>query len=154
MTTKQQRMKLLESLIRLKKQRVFDGNALNIHPGEFHMLHAICYHSTKEGEAKIRVSELAEYMHVSVPAVSQMLRGMETRGWIRRAMSEEDRRVCYVVLTDDGRKSLRNAAKRISGKMDYMLERLGPEDTEQLLRLFDRLEEILEEDRKEGKTSL
>ena len=49
---------------------------------------------------------------------------------------------------------MRNAAKRISGKMDYMLERLGPEDTEQLLRLFDRLEEILEEDRKEGKTSL
>jgi DNA-binding MarR family transcriptional regulator len=61
-------------------------------------------------QAKLRMQELAELVHLSQSALSRAVARLERDGLVCRALCEQDRRGVFVTLTDDGRE--RYAAAR------------------------------------------
>lgn len=49
---------------------------------------------------KVTVSELARHLSVTPAAASQMVTGYETKGWIDRVRSKEDRRTVYISVSE------------------------------------------------------
>ena len=58
---------------------------------------------------RLRMSDLANDAHHSLSRSSHTIARMEARGWVKRIPHESDRRVTYVILTDDGKALLDRA---------------------------------------------
>lgn len=91
----------------------------------------------------IKVSELSDILHITMPSVSQMINGLEQKGYVKRITSKNDRRVVYITLDVEGEAVLKKAKKTFLSFTDEIVARLGHEETEQLITLCTRLYEII-----------
>ena len=98
-------------------------------------------------EAKgIFVTDLAKCRGSSSPAVSRTLRSLEEKGYIDRKTDTNDRRNTYVFLTKEGEKKRAEIAKNMEAFGAGVMARMGTEKTEQLVRLWGELEDIVIEE--------
>lgn len=111
---------------------------------EFHALNLLAQMCPEPdgGQPGVKVSELGAAVGMSKPAVSQMLNLLESRGLVERTVARSDRRVVHVRLTESGRERLARLKKSYEATLDRIVDELGPQDTAELLRLFNRLYDI------------
>ena len=62
-------------------------------------------------DRRMRRVDLAEQLILTASGVTRLLDGLEKEGWVDRAACASDRRVIYAVLTDDGRRKLKEASR-------------------------------------------
>jgi DNA-binding MarR family transcriptional regulator len=94
----------------------------------------------------IRVSELATAFEITASGVTQMITGLEERGYVDRSMDPEDRRAVRVCLTEAGRKEADSMLASIDALFAGLVEYLGEKKSRELLEslsevcnYFDRL---------------
>ena len=122
---------------------------------QFGTLMAICHSKINHRDDNIiTLSELANYMHQSNPALSQRIKALEELGYVERVSSNSDRRIIGIRLTDSGTKILEVAHHRFKTIMSEVIEKLGLEETHQLINsltsLADAFEKALAEDAMKG----
>jgi len=103
------------------------------------------WHRKKNGEEGFRMSDLANSLNITVPAVTQIVTALEARGLVERVMDSEDRRAIRVTLTEGGAASLAPFFKRFSAGFDGLVTYLGEEDTADLVRLLSKVERYFAE---------
>jgi DNA-binding MarR family transcriptional regulator len=95
-------------------------------------------------EGDVVGSDLARRASVSPAAVSQLLAGLETAGWVRRSERlADDRRRQPVALTPDGERALRSAQELLRDRLAALLADLPGPEADALGRLLRRLEHSL-----------
>lgn len=152
MSTTQEQRAFIEAMFRLGKPnfahiRLREG----VTKGEFFMLGVLHDHKTKHPEAKgMYVSELAELLQVTPPAVSRMLRGMEGKDYLERVVDRADRRTTYIVLRPEGERTRREMEAGALTFAGRIIDRMGAEDTAVLLSLWGRLADIISEEQQRG----
>ncbi len=143
-----QRDQLFEVLNRLKKIRHSTSAFEGLPQGEFFMLHTIarCIKEKQdtEDDSGIKVSVLSLYLHMSKPAVSQMLNSLESKGLIERRVAKNDRRLVLVSLTADGNALMEENHKKLVETVDDLIQKFGESDTKTLISLLNKLYDILE----------
>jgi DNA-binding MarR family transcriptional regulator len=87
-------------------------------------------------------SRLAEQLGMQRPAVSQMLRNLETRGWIERRRSDGDQRAIQIHCTAAGRQILNATAGRAVFTLQRAVRNLP---NASLTRLADGIDQLLAE---------
>lgn len=102
------------------------------------------YGSCTYPEKGMCVSEIQQTLHVSKPAVSQILNSLEKKGYIVRAIDPADRRKITVTVTASGEAELEDCQKCYSELLDRVLEQLGLENAKILIDQLNRLMDILE----------
>ena len=75
----------------------------------------------------LTVSKLASAMSIHQSTASNLIDKLETKGYITRVRSEDDRRVVYLTLTDVGRELLAKAPLPHRGILPDALMRLDPQ---------------------------
>ncbi|UVI28448.1 MarR family winged helix-turn-helix transcriptional regulator [Paenibacillus spongiae] len=118
---------------------------------EFHVLEIInsrmqCRSSDEQEQLAppgIKVSELSEILHITMPSVSQMINGLEEKGYVKRVTTKNDRRVVYLTLDVEGEAALKKAKNAFLSYTNELVARLGHEETEQFITLCTRLYEII-----------
>lgn len=55
---------------------------------------------------RLRAQTLAESVAITRPGMTRLVDAIEKAGLVRREAAKEDRRGCYVVLTDNGKRTL------------------------------------------------
>lgn len=103
--------------------------------------------SNKEDENYygMKTSELTKDLCITKPATSKMLNVLEEKGYIERTSSKNDRRVVYVRLTEEGEVFLKEENKKFEKFTHKVIDKMGEEDTQNLIRLFGKLYDIIEE---------
>lgn len=135
----------LQAMNRLRKLSF--STMADMSKGEFFLLTLLQKERLARPERKgMYVSELARRMRVTPPAVSRMLRGLEQRALIERVVDREDRRTTYIVLTGAGEELRHTCALHMQEYSDRVVRRMGEEDLETLLRLWNRLLDIMSEE--------
>lgn len=89
-------------------------------------------------------SELADRAWVSSARIANILRALETKGWIEREHSKTDRRRVHVTVTDKGRQDLEIKRREFKDRAAAFLEQLGEEDINELVRLLRRTNQIID----------
>jgi DNA-binding MarR family transcriptional regulator len=102
---------------------------------------------------KVFVSDLQKMHNITKPAISQMLNGLEHKGYISREMDKDDRRKVSVTLTDKGKAMLEETKKFADKTLDETIERFGEDNIRQLISLFNRLIDISNEIKEEKLTT-
>lgn len=143
-----QRDQLFEVLNKLKKIRHSTSAFEGLPPGEFFMLHTIarCIKEKQdtEDDSGIKVSVLSPNLHMSKPAVSQMLNSLESKGLIERRVDKNDRRLVLVSLTSDGNALMEENHKKLVNAVDNLIQKFGESDTKTLISLLNKLYGLLE----------
>lgn len=131
-----------------KIRRIGMGAALgNLLHSEYMLLQKI-YHAPKTQEEKdgVRVSELAEGLHLAPSAVSRLLSSMEEKGLVAREVSRNDRRNTYVSITEEGERQRKLTADNMKLVINRVIERMGTEEIEKLIGLWEMTSNIMQEE--------
>ena len=76
-----------------------------------------------------------------------MLRDMEEKGLIERRIDRDDRRNTYIVLTEVGETARQRTTERISTFLDRVVDRMGLENVQTMIELWNQFSDILEDER-------
>ena len=105
---------------------------LELSPAQCHVLHLI------EPDKPMPMGQLAEALSCDASNVTGLVDRLESRGLVRRAASEEDRRVKVIELTPKGAR-LRAAFMERMAAPPEGLERLSVREQQTLVRILARL---------------
>lgn len=93
----------------------------------------------------VRQRELAEALGIQGPSLVRLLDTLERRGLIERREEEDDRRARGIYLTHSGRKLQRRILRISDSIQERVLGSAHPDDLEACMRLFDHVEQILDQ---------
>ena len=114
--------------------------------GEFMLIAAFLRYEEDHAGKHITVNELAGLLDVSIPAVSRMLKNLETRGLIVRETDKDCRRNTLVVITDLGLSLFSENEGKIRCLASRILEQFTEEEIDLMLNLSKRAEQTLEKE--------
>lgn len=120
-------LSMMNNLINIRRIN-YSKEMLN---SEYHIMAAI-YYNNNEG---MTISELAEKIHVSPPAISRSIKGLEEKKWINRFVDPNDRRTTFVVLTDLGEAKYLLVKKELKNFLNEVLEEYDTSDLNHFIAL-------------------
>lgn len=123
---------VFQEVARTITARFFQCTDQSLTPPQFFMLKRLA-----SGPAT--VSEVAEYLGVSLSAVTSMADRMVKSNYVIRSRSEEDRRVVWLKLTDAGRKILKESSLKRKEVLHSLLGKLPEEDLTALHDIYTKL---------------
>ncbi len=89
---------------------------------------------------RLRRVDLADAITLSASGITRLLDGLERSGLVERAQCDEDRRVVYAVLTDEGLAKLREASVSHVEQVESLFSsRFDDDELETLLGLLQKL---------------
>jgi DNA-binding MarR family transcriptional regulator len=89
--------------------------------------------------ATLRMSQLAESVGTTPPTVTKLVRDLENKGLVTRALDEQDGRASILALTEKGRQTLEAIIQARLEGLQSVLTEWSSEDIEKLDQLFERL---------------
>lgn len=129
------------------KKISMDSMFPEISKGEFWVLKMIHVTSMKNEEGKgVYVSSIAKHLKVTPSAISRMLKGLEQKELIERSVDRNDRRNTCVFLTEKGDILRKKVETEMSAFSKDVIESMGEEDAQMLLKLFNKMVDIMEEE--------
>lgn len=93
-----------------------------------HILDTITAIENERGS--VRVSDVADWFHVSIPGITRSLRALENLGAIRKQRGLKDRREVRIELTDRGRLWYSIYVKQYHEKLADILHDISDEDVQ------------------------
>lgn len=79
---------------------------------------------------------LTEQLHVVPGRMTDILKSLEGKGFIKRCRDEEDKRKVNVCITEKGRIEAKEKRNYITKEYEDLFRILGKKDTEELIRLL------------------
>lgn len=139
---------LMRTIFRFKKLGISSLPELGVNLAEL-MLMTHVSENVAYSDSNFTMSNIHRCMHVSKPAVSQILGSLEKKGFICRSIDKFDRRKISVELTEKGEESLARAKIHADHIINNVINRFGEQNTEQLISLLSQFADISEEMKKE-----
>lgn len=118
---------LLAELLNRKMNRT----VLDSIRGEYGVLRYLLYVQDKTSPGV-----LTEQLHVVPGRMTDILNSLESKGFIKRQKSDEDRRRVVVCITESGRDEAFQKMEYIRNEDQGLFKILGRKDTEELIRLL------------------
>ncbi len=131
--------KLLSLLTRCQKKPIHQ-NARHLSMGEVGMLRCLYLKNDT-----MSAGELSRIMDIGTGGVANLLNSLEKKGYITRQMNPADRRGIVISLSESGRCIANEKEKEALDKATVLLSQLGKEDTEHLIRIYQRMLDIAED---------
>lgn len=103
-------------------------------------------------EEGITAGEISRRTGIGTGGVANVLNMLEKKGYIERRMSPSDRRSVQVFLSDTGRDLVRAKQQEVITATARLLQRMGREDTEELIRLLEKASALCREMEMEEQT--
>lgn len=94
----------------------------------------------REGSACL--SDLADTIGVSLPTMSKLMRGLESRGLVVSERDSADRRRVSITLTDAGREAYEALLRHTERHIVTWIRELTPEQRAQVVSTFKLLDEV------------
>ncbi|EPZ46280.1 MULTISPECIES: MarR family winged helix-turn-helix transcriptional regulator [Alicyclobacillus] len=127
--------KLFQSFMRFRRVHWLGPRASGRKPSDIRVLFVI-RRGEKHHASGYKVSEISELLHVAVPTVTQLIKGLEASGYVERRVDESDKRVTRVRLTEKGQAEIVKARSETLQSLNGLVEYLGAEQSEQLAHLL------------------
>jgi DNA-binding MarR family transcriptional regulator len=105
-----------------------------------------CRKNQEDDFKGFRVSRLAKMMDMTIPTTSKLLRVIEGKGYAQRILDDNDRRVVYICLTPKGTEIISKSYEEAINYAQRMLDKLGDDDSAELMRILNKLFAIVRED--------
>lgn len=130
--------KLMRSFMQFHKAGWHEHSVAGCTPSEIKVMFCV-YKGMKQNNSIITVSEISKILRVTSPTVTQILKKLESNGFVERHADDIDRRVVRITLTDKGQDVAQKAREEFRASLDGLIDYLGEEQCIQLADLLSKV---------------
>lgn len=91
------------------------------------------------------ISEISKRMFVTSPTVTELVKGLSSKGYIERSTNSKDKRIVDLKLTEKGKEMVAKGSCYFTTLFAGLVDKLGAEKSETLLELLEQVCEYLDE---------
>lgn len=132
---------LLYSIIRIRKSYMLVSSSMQLHIVEMLILRNV-YEMNLGRKGGVYVSDILGRVHISKPALSQILNALERKKLIKRKLSESDHRKVEVRVTKKGESELAASLEPMNEYLNEIINRMGEENVEEMINLINNFVDI------------
>jgi len=142
---------LIHSVFRFKKIGMKGLSGMEFHADEYDVnmaelaLMKMVKDNAYDSDKNTSVSDIQDFLFITKAAVSQMFSSLEKKGYLNREIDKRNRRKLIVTLTPKGHEVLSHMEEKGVTLLKEIISRLGEDDTKQLIEIFDRFADIVED---------
>ena len=93
----------------------------------------------------VKVSDVSDALDIPRPGVTRTVKEMETKGYLHKQTSDNDGRITYITVTDEGRKLSKIYNAQYFSRLLPLLEDISDEDAECTIRTIEKLYKVMSE---------
>ena len=124
---------LFRDIMNLEERAIITQEFQDITNNDMHVIQVI-----GTGDPK-NMSTIAKELSVTVGTLTIAMNSLVKKGYVTRERGQEDRRVVYISLSEKGRKAYTHHERFHQQMIREVLDGLGPEETEVLLKSLKKL---------------
>ncbi len=98
--------------------------------------------------SQVKVSDLSDTLGIPRPGVTRTVKEMEDKGCLKKEISEEDRRITYLFITEQGKKLSEKYNEQVFDELLSLTQDISEEDAECTIRTIHKIYEMMSERRK------
>lgn len=117
----------------------------SVAPSYIHYLDII--EQLQDKGTRVKISDISDILGIPRPGVTRTVKEMEKKGLLRKISSEEDARMIYIVVTDEGRKLSDKYNKRYFGELSELLDDISEEEIDNMIKTTEKIYNIMNERR-------
>ncbi len=87
--------------------------------------------------------DICEILNITQATLSTLVDRLIKKGFVRREVSEFDKRAKLLVITEEGEAVLHAHLRKMNKQISDILSQLGDEDTDHLIRILKRVNVII-----------
>ena len=137
-------IEFVEMLHGLRRYNGWYQGPLPVRKNAVVLLMFLHHHLPADGPG-IQPSELGEMLRLTRPAVTTLVNSLEEHHLVERINDDEDRRVVFVRPTEQGLALVKQVKAGFAQHVAEIMDYLGPEDGQELVRITRRVRRFLEE---------
>ena len=92
---------------------------------------------------RVKVSDISDALNLPRPGVTRTVKEMEQKGYLTKKPSEEDARIMYLSITDEGKKLSAKYNEQVFNALLPDLEAISREDAECTIRTIERFYRVM-----------
>ena len=96
---------------------------------------------------KVKISDISDELNLPRPGVTRTVKDMEAKGYLQKFSSDEDGRITFITLTEEGRRLSDKYDRKYDGALSQYLDCISDEDADCTIRTIEKLYEIMQERR-------
>ena len=116
-----------------------------IAPSYIHYLDII--EQLEHKEIRVKISDISDLLGIPRPGVTRTVKEMEKKGLLKKFTSEEDARMVYISITDEGKKLSDRYNTRYFSKLAECLEHISDEEADNMIHTIEKFYEVMSERR-------
>lgn len=138
----QQKMKFLEVTEAIHQQRFFEK--FSIYPiAEYAIMKEI--HRKQSIHENITISEIANQIKISVPAISRTIKTLSEKGWIEKLQLDCDKRAYHIQLTHIGLQHYQQQSQIFCDKFSQVLSLMDEQALSSLVFALSQMKNAMDE---------
>ena len=110
-------------------------------PSYIHFLDVI--EQMEKNGTSVKVSDISDALNLPRPGVTRTVKEMEQKGYLTKKPSEEDARILYLFITDEGKKLSAKYNQQVFNALLPDLEAISGEDAECTIRTIERFYRVM-----------
>ena len=110
-------------------------------PSYIHFLDVI--EQMEKNGTSVKVSDISDTLNLPRPGVTRTVKEMEQKGYLTKKPSEEDARIMYLSITDEGKKLSAKYNEQVFNALLPDLEAISGEDAECTIRTIERFYQVM-----------
>ena len=110
-------------------------------PSYIHFLDVI--EQMEKNGTSVKVSDISDALNLPRPGVTRTVKEMEQKGYLTKKPSEEDARIMYLFITDEGKKLSAKYNQQVFNALLPDLEAISGEDAECTIRTIERFYRVM-----------
>ena len=110
-------------------------------PSYIHYLDVI--RKLEKKNRRVKISDISDALNLPRPGVTRTVKEMEMKGYLDKISSEEDGRITYVAITEEGKKLSDKYDRKYYGELSRYLDRISEEDADCMIRTLESLYQVM-----------
>lgn len=94
-------------------------------------------------DRKVKVSDISEVLNLPRPGVTRTVKEMEAKGYLKKISSDEDGRITYVTLTDEGEKLSEKYDRQYFRDLSKYLDDISEQEADCMIDTIEKLYKIM-----------
>lgn len=92
---------------------------------------------------KVKISDISDELNLPRPGVTRTIKEMEAKGYLKKIASDEDGRITYIAITDDGKKLSDKYDRKYYSELSQYLDCIPEEDAQCMINTTKKVYEIM-----------
>lgn len=110
-------------------------------PSYIHYLDVI--RKLEKKNRRVKISDISDALNLPRPGVTRTVKEMEMKGYLDKISSEEDGRITYVAITEEGKKLSDKYDRKYYGELSRYLDHISEEDADCMIRTLESLYQVM-----------